>query len=147
MAAELLGYGVQAENIYQSVYASESEGKVRLVGEVLETLVVESQPGLAWATIPLGAMERLGVDASELDGIVELPRSIEGVRLAILFRQLASGRVKISFRSVGAVDVAALAEEFGGGGHRKASGASQEGDLNDVQTRILERARSVLAGD
>jgi phosphoesterase RecJ-like protein len=145
IAADLLAYGLHTEEIYKDVYASESEGKVRLIGEALETLIVEHDIGLAWLTVPPGSMDRLGVDASDLDGIVELPRSIRGVRLAILFRQLANGRVKASFRSVGDVDVAALAEQFGGGGHVKAAGASFDGPLAQAQETVLTAARKALA--
>jgi len=146
VAAELLAVGLDPEAIYREVYASESEGKVRLVSEVLETLVVEPDHGLAWVTIPPGALARHGVDAAELDGIVEFARSIRGVQLAILFRELASGRVKVSFRSLGGVDVAKLAESFGGGGHRRAAGASLGGTLADVQEKVLQAARSVAPG-
>jgi phosphoesterase RecJ-like protein len=65
--------------------------------------------------------------------------------LALLFRRLANGRVKVSFRSMGRVNAASLAERFGGGGHRKAAGASLEGSLNEVQERVLEVARTTLA--
>jgi phosphoesterase RecJ-like protein len=144
IAAHLLAHGLDAEDIYRHVYSSEPEGKVRLLAETLETLVVERDRGLAWMTIPPGALERHAVDAADLDGIVEVARSIHGVRLGILFRQLASGRVKVSFRSVGDVDVASLAESFGGGGHRKAAGASLDGDLAEAQARVLAAARSVI---
>jgi phosphoesterase RecJ-like protein len=77
---------------------------------------------------------------------VEFPRSIAGVRLAMLFRQLASGRVKVSFRSLGDVDVAEFAQRFGGGGHRKAAGASFEGSLASVQELVLGAAREYLLG-
>lgn len=146
VAADLLGSGLDAEAIYRDVYASEPEGKIRLLGEVLDTLVVERPRGLAWLTIPPGALERHGVDPSDLDGVVEVARSIQGVRLAILFRELANGRVKVSFRSVGDVDVAELAERFGGGGHRKAAGASLEGTLAGAQAEVLAAARAALDG-
>jgi phosphoesterase RecJ-like protein len=84
------------------------------------------------------------VTSDELDGVVEFARSIAGVRLGLLFREIAGGRVKISFRSVGDVDVSRLAEQFGGGGHRKAAGASVEGTLADVQERVLGEARRTL---
>jgi phosphoesterase RecJ-like protein len=79
-----------------------------------------------------------------LDGVVEFARSIVGVRLALLFREIANGRIKVSFRSVGEVDVMQLAETFGGGGHRKAAGASLEGALAEVQARVLTAARRAL---
>jgi phosphoesterase RecJ-like protein len=119
---------------------------VRLLAEVLQTLVVEPERGLAWVTVPAGALERHGVTADDLDGIVEHARSIAGVRLALLFRQIANGRIKVSFRSMGSVDSAALAQGFGGGGHHKAAGASLEGSVAEVQERVLNAARRSLNG-
>src|SRR2546429_131565 len=91
-------------------------------------------------------LQRHRATADDLDGIVEYPRSIAGVRLALLFRQLASGKVKVSFRSLGDVDVAELAHRFGGGGHRKAAGASLEGSLAEAQAEVLAAAREDLNG-
>jgi len=146
VAGALLERGVEPESIYESVYASAPEGRVRLMTEVLQTLVVEGERGLAWVTVPPDALHRHGTTADDLDGIVEYPRSIAGVRLALLFRQLANGRVKVSFRSLGDVDVAELAHRFGGGGHRKAAGASLDGTLAEAQGKILAAAREYLNG-
>jgi phosphoesterase RecJ-like protein len=147
VAAALLEAGVEPEAVYERVYASAPEGRVRLTAEVLQTLVVEPGPGLAWVTVPAGALERHVATPDDLDGIAEFPRSIAGVRLALMFRPLAGGRIKVSFRSRGGVDVAALAERFGGGGHHQASGASFQGPLAEVQERVLAAAREWLAGD
>lgn len=144
VASALLERGVDPESIYETVYASSPEGKVRLTAEVLQTLVVEPQIGLAWVTVPPDALARHHTTADDLDGIVEYPRQIAGVRLALLFRQLANGRIKVSFRSMGSVDAAEIAQGFGGGGHRKAAGASAEGSLADVQEQVLEAARRYL---
>lgn len=146
VAAALLECGVEPETIYEAVYASAPEGRVRLLADVLQTLVVEPAIGLAWVTVPPDALKRHGATPDDLDGIVEHPRSIAGVRLALLFRQIASGRIKVSFRSMGAVDAAELAHQFGGGGHRKAAGASLAGSLAEVQERVLGAARHYLNG-
>ena len=122
-AADLLETGVDAEQIYLEVYARAPEGRPRLFAEALQTLVVEHEYGLAWVTVPPGAIERYRVSSDDLDGVVEFPRSIEGVRMALLFREIAQGRVKVSLRSVGDVDVAAFAKAYGGGGHTKAAGS------------------------
>jgi bifunctional oligoribonuclease and PAP phosphatase NrnA len=106
--------------------------------------VVEPEYGLAWVTVPPGAIERLGVSSDDLDGVVEFPRSIEGVRMALLFREVSQGRVKVSLRSVGDVDVAAFAMPFGGGGHTKAAGLALTGSLAEVQSLVLTAARSYL---
>jgi phosphoesterase RecJ-like protein len=144
VAAALLERGVDPEGIYEAVYASAPEGRVRLTAEVLQTLVVEPELGLAWVTVPPDALERHQATADDLDGIVEFPRSIAGVRLALLFRQIANGRIKVSFRSMGAVDVAELAHQFGGGGHKKAAGASFEGSMGEVEAKVLAEARVYL---
>jgi phosphoesterase RecJ-like protein len=145
VAAALLEKGVDPESIYSCVYASAPEGRVRLLAEVLQTLVVEPEVGLAWVSVPPDALRRHGATADDLDGIVEFPRSIAGVRMALLFRQIANGRIKVSFRSMGEVDVAALAHQFGGGGHHRAAGASFSGTMAEVEVEVLAAARRYLA--
>jgi phosphoesterase RecJ-like protein len=144
VAADLLEKGVDNEQIYLEVYARAPEGRPRLFAEALQTLVVEQEYGLAWVTVPPGAIERLGVSSDDLDGVVEFPRSIEGVRMALLFREISQGRVKVSLRSVGDVDVASFAKAYGGGGHTKAAGLSLTGSLAEVQAKVLRAARDYL---
>jgi phosphoesterase RecJ-like protein len=144
VAAELLEVGVDPEQIYLEVYARAPEGRPRLFAEALQTLVVEPDYGLAWVTVPPGAIERLGVSSDDLEGVVEFPRSIEGVRMALLFREVSQGRVKVSLRSVGDVDVAAFSKRFGGGGHTKAAGLALPGSLAEVQATVLTAARAYL---
>ena len=145
-AADLLECGIDPEAVYVELYSKAPEGRVRLMAEALQTLVVEHDVGMAWVTIPPGSLERHGVDPDDLDGVVEYARSIDGVRLGLLFREIAGGRIKVSFRSIGGVDVAKLAGRFGGGGHAKAAGASLPGALADVQATVLAAARAYLAG-
>jgi phosphoesterase RecJ-like protein len=147
VAADLLETGVDPEQIYLEVYARAPEGRPRLLAEALQTLVVERDYGLAWVTVPPGAIERHGVSSDDLDGVVEFPRSIEGVRMALLFREIAQGRVKVSLRSVGEVDVAAFAKAYGGGGHTKAAGLSLTGSLAEVQATVLKAARAYLGSN
>jgi len=145
IASELLALGVDTEQVYLDVYASAPIGRPRLLAEVLQTLVVEEPIGLAWVTVPTGALQRHDVDPDDVEGIVEHARSIRGVRLAMLFREISGGRVKVTLRSVGKVDVAALAKQFGGGGHTKAAGVAIQGTLSDVQVAVLSAARTFLA--
>src|SRR3989475_3236145 len=71
VAGALLERGADPESIYEAVYASAPEGRIRLMAEVLETLVVEPEIGLAWVTAPPDALQRHGATADDLDGIVE----------------------------------------------------------------------------
>ncbi len=133
--------------MYRRIYASMPVGKLSLLREALGTLDVDPARGLAWISVPSDAMERHGVRSEDLDGIVEHPRSIAGTRLALFFRDLGHGKVKVSFRSTGAVDVNALARQFGGGGHAKASGALVAVGLDTVVRRVARRVAGVPGRD
>ncbi|HEX6060009.1 MAG TPA: bifunctional oligoribonuclease/PAP phosphatase NrnA, partial [Gemmatimonadaceae bacterium] len=145
IAGALLAAGVDPERMYQRIYASVPMGKLRLLGEALATLEADDAHGLAWLSIDADALERFGLRSEDLEGIVEHARSIEGTRIALFFRDLGHGRVKVSFRSTGDADVNALARRFGGGGHAKASGAMIAGSLEEVRERVLAAAREVTA--
>jgi len=146
IAGQLLAAGIDPEEMYRRVYASVPLGKLHLLREALESLEVDPALGLSWISVAAGATERHGVRGEDLDGIVEHPRSIAGTRLALFFRDLGHGKVKVSFRSTGGVDVNALARQFGGGGHAKASGALIAGDLASVRETVVEAARQYLGG-
>jgi phosphoesterase RecJ-like protein len=94
--------------------------------------------------VPAGALERYGIKSEDLDGIAEHPRSIAGTRLAIFFRDLGHGKVKVSFRSTGGVDVNQLARQFGGGGHAKAAGALVAGSLDAARAQVIDAARAAI---
>jgi phosphoesterase RecJ-like protein len=144
IAARLLSAGVDPEEMYRRIYASVPKGRLRLLRDALDSLEVDDANGLAWVSIAAGALEKYEVSGEDLDGIAEYPRSVSGVRLALLFRDLGHGKVKISFRSVRGVDANALAKQFGGGGHARASGALVSGTLDDVRTRVIAAARELL---
>ncbi|MFI5231882.1 MAG: bifunctional oligoribonuclease/PAP phosphatase NrnA [Gemmatimonadales bacterium] len=144
IAARLLAAGVDPEEMYRRIYASVPRGRLRLLRDALDTLEVDEAKGLAWVSIAAGALEKYDVNSESLDGIAEYPRSVMGVKLALLFRDLGHGKVKISFRSVRGVDANALARQFGGGGHARASGAMVSGTLNDVREKVIAAARGML---
>ena len=141
IAAELMRAGVDPEDMFRRIYASVSMGRLHLLRDSLHLLGVDSEHGIAWISVTADSLERYDVSPEDLDGIVEHPRSIAGTRLALFFRDLGYGKVKVSFRSTGDVDVNLLARQFGGGGHAKASGALIPGTLDDVREKVLVAAR------
>ena len=144
VAAELLTAGVDPESMYSRIYGSVPLGRLHLLRDALDSLEVDMAHGMAWVKVHAGALERHGVSSEDLDGVVEHPRSVAGVRLAMLFRDLGHGKVKVSFRSLAGVNVNTLARAFGGGGHARASGALIAGTLAEVETRVLGEARHQL---
>ena len=144
IAARLLSSGVDPEEMYRRIYASVPKGRMRLLRDALDSLEVDDANGLAWISIAAGALEKYEVSGEDLDGIAEYPRSVNGVKLALLFRDLGHGKVKISFRSVRGVDANALAKQFGGGGHARASGALVSGTMDEVRGKVIAAARELL---
>ena len=146
VAGQLLACGVDPEDMYTRIYASAPAGRVRLMADVLATLQVDESVGVSWLSMAPDALERHAVRAEDLDGIVEHARSIAGTRMALFFRDLGHGKVKVSFRSTGTTDVNAFARQFGGGGHAKAAGALVSGELGEVRDKVVEAARLLLRG-
>ena len=144
VAAQLLTAGVDPEQMYARIYGSVPLGRLHLLRDALDTLEVDMAHGMAWVRVHAGALEKHGVSSEDLDGVVEHPRSIAGVRLALLFRDLGHGKVKVSFRSLAGVNVNTLARTFGGGGHARASGALITGALAEVEAKVLGEARHQL---
>jgi bifunctional oligoribonuclease and PAP phosphatase NrnA len=144
VAGQLLATGVDPEEMYRRIYASVPVGRLRLLRDALATLEVDPEYGISWVSIEAGAAEEHGLKSEDLDGIAEHPRSIAGTRLALFFRDLGHGKVKVSFRSAGVVDVNRFARQFGGGGHARASGALIPGTLDEVRHAVVTAARSFL---
>jgi phosphoesterase RecJ-like protein len=145
IAGQLLAAGVDPEEMYRRIYASVSPGRLALLRDALSTLEVDRDYGIAWISVPADALDRYDVSSEDLEGIVEHPRSISGTRLALFFRDLGYGKVKVSFRSTGDVDVNRFARQFGGGGHAKAAGALIPGTMEDVRLRVISAARAFVS--
>lgn len=145
VAAEMIRLGVSTELVYERVYGWEPLRKYMLLQRALDSLEQDAEFGITWMTIPGAAYEEVGATASDLEGIVDIPRSIEGTQVGILFRPIKSGEVKISFRSNGPVDVNVLARKFNGGGHIKASGAVVSGPMDRAVEAVLKATRQAVA--
>lgn len=138
VAAELIEKGVDPEEMHRQAYGASPLRRLKLLQASLDTLEVGPEGKVAWMLIPPDAFERLGATTQDLEGMVDYPRSVEGVEVGILFRRTSRGDTKISFRSTGEVDVNALARKYGGGGHVKASGALVEGPPVRVMPKVVD---------
>jgi len=146
IAAFLQEKGADPEKLHRSVYGNVSLRKLRLLHATLGELEVDPEGDLAWMTVPAGAFNDLRAIADDIEGLVDYPRNIKGVEVGLLFRETARGATKVSFRSNGDIDVNALARQFGGGGHVKASGALVERPLPEVRVDVLEAVRNAVRG-
>ena len=139
LAQELVGYGANPAKIAQNVYFSNPTAKMRLLGAALSNL--EREGPLAWMHVTDKQMRRSGGLEEDLEGLVNYALSIEGVEVAVFFRELPDQRYRVSLRSKGGVNVANIAGYFGGGGHECASGFSIDGPFAKAAERILAHFR------
>ena len=145
IAAELIAMGVEPEATYERVYGAAPLRRYRLLEHALGTLQVDQDAGIAWMSVPRDAYDALEATNDDLEGMVDVPRGIEGVEVGLLFRQTNTGEIKVSFRSSGPTDVNELARRFGGGGHTKASGAIVPGPMERAIADVVEATRRAVA--
>lgn len=139
IAAELVERGARPDKLHDRVYGAFPERRYRLLARSIDTLGRSDCGRVAWMLVPPDAYEDLECRAPDLEGFVDIPRSIEGVEIALLFREVHDG-VKVSLRANDEADVNEVARQFGGGGHVKASGALVSGKPMEEVCRTMVAA-------
>ncbi len=140
IAAELVESGVDPAACYRAIHERNSPQFTRLLGEALARVRLDAEGAIASVRLSaerIAALDAAGEDTTE---ITTAMLAIDGVQIVLLFRELSGGRVKVSLRSKARLDVHRLASEYGGGGHRNASGIVMPGALDEVADRITARA-------
>lgn len=139
LARELVLAGADPAACARNIYFAHSTAKMRLLGYALSNLHREGP--LAWIWVTREQMDRAGAIDEDCEGLVNYSLAIHGVEVAAFFRELADGRYRVSLRSKGQLNVATVAERFGGGGHQCASGCSLDGPLSVAVARVLAQLR------
>jgi len=148
IAAELVRTGVDVGRVSQQLYENFPRRRVELLRELLGTMRFEGNGRVASFSLTLKMAKDLGVLPEDNEGLIDHLRAIRGVIVAVFFEELADGKVRVSMRSKTAdVDVCAICEKFGGGGHTLAAGARVRGTLAEVEKRVLEAICDVVACD
>ena len=137
IAGELVAAGVEPGQVSQSVYFSQPLARLRLLGEILETLEVHPSGRIAWIHLRQSALQRTGAASSDTEGLVNYPLSVGGVEVCAFFREEPGGGYRVSLRSKNEHDVGAVASLFGGGGHRNAAGLSVGGDFAEARRKVV----------
>jgi len=139
-AAALIEHGAPVHEINIQLYEQKPLAHLRLLGVVLPTLGLTPCGRVAWMSVTRRLLDSLRAGDEHVNGLINYARSVRGVEVALLFREITPGRYKISFRSKEVVDVNRLAARFGGGGHVRAAGCVLEGELSSLQTQVVAAA-------
>jgi phosphoesterase RecJ-like protein len=144
LAADLVRAGARATEAYESLFEQSTLARLRLMGLVLARLEISHGGKVAHTEIRRDDYAATGATPQDSEDLVNYTRSLSGVEVGLFFMEQPRGGVKVSFRSRLRVDVARLAERFGGGGHRLASGAILETTLDDARRRVLAAVGEAL---
>jgi len=142
LAHELVMAGADPIAIAQSVYFSAPASKLHLLGTALGRLRHEAR--LAWLWVTNEDVINAQASEEDSDGIVNFALGVESVEAAVFLRELPEGGVRLSLRSKGQVNVAAIAERLGGGGHENAAGCTLDGPLQRALDEILAHLQQAI---
>lgn len=143
-AARLAHLGADPGHIATLVYKMRPETTLKLNGLALATMQVELEGRLAWATVTRRMLRDASAVMAESEGIIDTLNSIAGLELAILFKEVNGELTKISVRSRGGVDAAAMCATFGGGGHIRAAGAEIQKSMDEAVRLVLATAKEAI---
>lgn len=144
-AATLIDAGAVPSVIYNELYERDTPGRVRLRGLILSRIEDELEGRLRYTHVLKEDFAHVGAIPSDTEDVINILLTISATQFAIIFvEQLVGSLFKISFRSRCEVDCSRIAEQFGGGGHRAAAGASVAGAYEEVKARVLAAVRKAM---
>jgi phosphoesterase RecJ-like protein len=144
IAAELIRRGASHTETVARLFENESFARIELLTAALNRVVSDADGRIAWTYVSTELFHWTRTSVVDADGVIDHLMAIRGVQLAILFRELPDGAVKVTFRSKGSHPVHLLAEELGGGGRPTAAGAKLKQSLKEAITAVIPRARALL---
>ena len=136
-AAELIGVGVHPNDVYRRLYQSFSPARLALMTRMLDHLALHAEGRIATQYILRRDFDETGASGPDTENLIDECQRIQTVEVAVLLVELADGKYRCSLRSKGGVDVRAIAQAYGGGGHTLAAGVTLPGPLEAAMGRLV----------
>lgn len=145
IASKLLATGVSPLKISQALYENHTAANLRFLGDVLSKVQQTPDGRAAWLEVSQAQLKKSKATPDVVDELVNYPRSIKTAEVAFTLREAPEkGKIRVSFRSKGRVDVNVIAQHFSGGGHKAASGCTVNGTLSQARAQVLKVVRHAL---
>jgi phosphoesterase RecJ-like protein len=144
VAAALMELGVKPFELYNALYEQDTLPRLNLIGWALARAKSELDGRLIYTSIRQEDFRATGALPSDTEDVINMTLCVGGTQVAIMFVELATGGVKVSFRSRGQLDCSRLAEKFSGGGHSAAAGATLNDPFDVVQAKVLDAVRAAM---
>ena len=145
VVARLIEAGVVPSEVYGDLYERDTLGRIRLRGLILSRTAADLDGALVHTHVQKEDFDATGALASDTEDVINLTMAVAGTQGAVIFVGQLRGGFKLSFRSRCDMDCNEVARQFGGGGHKAAAGAFQEGTLEEVQERVLPVVREAMS--
>lgn len=137
VASELIRAGAKPSKIGEAVYYNYPWSRIELMRQVLSTIRRDETGRVAMMRQTLDMREKAGAIDGDNNGFVNIPLAAKDIRAAVYMREVGPNKYRASLRSKGDVNVARVAEKFGGGGHKNAAGLGVEGDWDSLEREIV----------
>jgi Exopolyphosphatase-related proteins len=141
LAAELVSYGVPVARLSRSLFEEHSFAYLKLLGAALERAVLDREHSFVYTSVTQRDLAKYGVTVEEVEGLIDVVRRTSEAEVAAVFKEGTDGVIRVSLRSLGAVDVCRIAQSHGGGGHRFAAGFSTDDPVSEIVRRIESALR------
>jgi phosphoesterase RecJ-like protein len=142
-AGDLVENGANPQWISENIYESDSPARLKLLAKVLETVSLDLGNKVGSLFVTQEALRQTGASLDHTEGFIDIPRTVKGVDISVLYTQLENKYFKVSLRSKGQVNVERVARKFGGGGHINAASCRIEGDIEEIKILILEAIKEI----
>lgn len=143
LASDLVNLGANPTPLYDQLFEAAPLGRLKLAGIALERLQVVQEGRVAYTEVRLSDYDKCAAVPGDTEDLINYPRAINGVEVAMIFIEQPEGGTKVSFRAR-TVDVSKVAERFSGGGHKLAAGARLSDDLPSAKVKVLAAVAETL---
>jgi len=137
MCRQLVEAGVDPPRVARAVFDSNTLGRLKLFGAVLSSIELAQEGRVAVLHVDRAMATEAGGTYEDTEGLINLPLTVREIRASVFLKEMAAGEYRVSLRSKGAIDVAGVARQFGGGGHRNAAGCGVTGAYAEARAAVL----------
>jgi phosphoesterase RecJ-like protein len=139
----LVGEGANPQRIAENIYESDSPVRLKLLAKALSTLSLDLESRVGSMVVTQKDLMETGAAWEHTEGFVDIPRTVRGIEVSVLYTQRGENHFKLSLRSKAKVNVEKVAKKFGGGGHIHASSCWMKGDIETIKSQIIQAVREL----
>jgi len=136
--------GVDPVLVARNVYDSNNMGRLKLFGAVLSAMQIDDAGRVAIVYLDHEMARAAGGTYDDTEGLINLPLTVKEVQAVVFFKQIEGDEYRVSMRSKGEIDIAAVAKQFGGGGHKNAAGCTATGPVDVLQKLFVEKVQHAI---